>query len=310
MFILLLIYLAIPVGLFLFCWAIRDFIFFLYYDFDVNDIFDFFDNKNIKKYSDGEFFDEFEEENKNIFSSSKNILILLIESDLELLKLISAHLEYSGFKILKAGDGIKGKALALKYSPDLILLDLMLLKVDGLTLCQRLRRDERTSNIPILMLTALGGIKDKVTGYKSGADDYITKPFDFEDLIVRVQGLLRKNNRLKLNYFNQQKVLNYGPLKLDPDEFDMIWFKNRISLSALEYVLLSFLLQSHGQIVSKELILNEMKYWDKNKIYWRDKNINRIKILIMNLRKKLEPDPLKPKYIKTIYGKGYCLLLD
>ena len=119
-----------------------------------------------------------------------------------------------------------------------------------------------------------------------------------------------RNNRLKFNYFNQQKVLNYGPLKLDPEKFDIIWFKNRISLSALEYVLLSFLLQSHDQIVSKESILNEMKYWDKNKIYWRDKNINRIKILIMNLRTKLEPDPLKPKYIKTIYGKGYCLLLD
>ena len=233
------------------------------------------------------------------------ISILLIEDDRDMRDLVARHLEHSGFDVQKAEDGIKGQALALQYAPDLILLDLMLPSVDGLTLCQRLRRDERTTNIPILMITALGGLKDKVTGFNSGADDYITKPFDLEELYVRIKALLRRTSRAKLNSINKKEILNYGPLKLDPDEFDVIWFKNRISLTAPEYVLLSFLLQSHDQIVSKESILSEMNY-----MYSRYNTTNRIKILIMNLRTKLEIDPRKPKYIKTVYRKGYCLLLD
>ena len=102
--------------------------------------------------------------------------ILLIEDDRDMSELVGGHLEHSGFDVQRADDGIKGQALALQYIPDLILLDLMLPNVDGLTLCQRLRRDERTASIPILMLTALGGTKDKVSGFNSGADDYLTKP--------------------------------------------------------------------------------------------------------------------------------------
>ena len=233
------------------------------------------------------------------------ISILLIEDDRDMRDLVSRHLEHSGFDVQKAEDGIKGQALALQYSPDLILLDLMLPSVDGLTLCQRLRRDKRTSNIPILMISALGGLRDKITGFNSGADDYIIKPFDLEELYVRIKALLRRTSRAKLNSINKKEILNYGPLKLDPDEFDVILFKNRISLTAPEYVLLSFLLQSHDQIVSKESILSEMNY-----MYSQYNTTNRIKILIMNLRTKLEIDPRKPKYIKTVYGKGYCLLLD
>ena len=110
--------------------------------------------------------------------------ILLIEDDQDMRDLVSGHLEHSGFDVQRADDGIKGQALALQYTPDLILLDLMLPKVDGLTLCQRLRRDERTAGIPILMLTALGGTKDKVSGFNSGADDYLTKPVSYTHLTL------------------------------------------------------------------------------------------------------------------------------
>ena len=121
------------------------------------------------------------------------ISILLIEDDRDMRDLVARHLEHSGFDVQKAEDGIKGQALALQYSPDLILLDLMLPSVDGLTLCQRLRRDERTSNIPTLMITALGGL-DKLTNFYSGADDYITKPFDLAELHLRIKALLRRTN--------------------------------------------------------------------------------------------------------------------
>ena len=231
------------------------------------------------------------------------ISIHLIEDDRDMRELVAGHLEHSGFDVLKAEDGIKGQALSLQYSPDLILLDLMLPSVDGLTLCQRLRRDERTSNIPILMITALGGLKDKVTGFNSGADDYITKPFDLEELYVRIKALLRRTNRAQLNSSNQQEILNYGPLTLVPERFEAIWFESPVRLTHLEFELLHCLLQRHGQTVSPALILKEV--WG----YEPDDDIETIRVHVRHLRTKLEPDPRKPKYIKTVYGAGYCLEL-
>ncbi len=231
------------------------------------------------------------------------ISILLIEDDRDMRELVAGHLMHSGFDVQKAEDGIKGQALALQYSPDLILLDLMLPSVDGLTLCQRLRRDERTSNIPILMITALGGLKDKVTGFNSGADDYITKPFDLEELHVRIKALLRRTNRAQLNSANQQEILNYGPLTLVPERFEAIWFESPVRLTHLEFELLHCLLQRHGQTVSPALILKEV--WG----YEPDDDIETIRVHVRHLRTKLEPDPRKPTYIKTVYGAGYCLEL-
>tara|TARA_B100001109_G_scaffold252234_1_gene247872 strand:- start:396 stop:1412 length:1017 start_codon:yes stop_codon:yes gene_type:complete len=229
--------------------------------------------------------------------------ILFIEDDRDMRDLVAGHLAHSGFDVQTAEDGIQGQALALKYSPDLILLDLMLPNVDGLTLCQRLRRDERTSNIPTLMITALGGLKDKVTGFSSGADDYITKPFDLEELHVRIKALLRKTNRAQLNSSNQQEILNYGPLTLVPERFEAIWFESPVRLTHLEFELLHCLLQRHGQTVSPALILKEV--WG----YEPDDDIETIRVHIRHLRTKLEPDPRKPIYIKTVYGAGYCINL-
>ena len=230
--------------------------------------------------------------------------ILLIEDDRDMRELVAGHLEHAGFDVQRAEDGIKGQALALQYAPDLILLDLMLPKVDGLTLCQRLRRDERTASIPILMITALGGIKDKVTGFNSGADDYMTKPFDLEELHVRVKALLRRTNRAPLGSSgSHQEILNFGPLTLVPERFEVIWFDTPVRLTHLEFELLHCLLQRHGQTVAPSLILKEV--WG----YEPDDDIETIRVHVRHLRTKLEPDPRKPKFIKTVYGAGYCLEL-
>tara|TARA_Y100001968_G_scaffold84852_1_gene75972 strand:+ start:223 stop:1020 length:798 start_codon:yes stop_codon:yes gene_type:complete len=229
--------------------------------------------------------------------------ILLIEDDQDMRELVAGHLIHTGFDVQRAEDGIKGQALALQYEPDLILLDLMLPKVDGLTLCQRLRRDQRTSNIPILMITALGGTKDKVTGFNSGADDYITKPFDLEELQVRIKALLRRTNRSPVGSSSQQEILSYGPLTLVPERFEAIWFDSPVRLTHLEFELLHCLLQRHGQTVAPSLILKEV--WG----YEPDDDIETIRVHVRHLRTKLEPDPRKPKFIKTVYGAGYCLEL-
>ena len=229
--------------------------------------------------------------------------ILLIEDDQDMRDLVSGHLEHSGFDVQRADDGIKGQALALQYTPDLILLDLMLPKVDGLTLCQRLRRDERTAGIPILMLTALGGTKDKVSGFNSGADDYLTKPFDLEELQVRVKALLRRSDRAPVGSTNHNEILSYGPLTLVPERFEAIWFDQPVRLTHLEFELLHCLLQRHGQTVAPSLILKEV--WG----YEPDDDIETIRVHVRHLRTKLEPDPRKPRFIKTVYGAGYCLEL-
>ena len=229
--------------------------------------------------------------------------ILLIEDDQDMRELVAGHLMHTGFDVQRAEDGIKGQALALQYEPDLILLDLMLPKVDGLTLCQRLRRDERTANIPILMITALGGTKDKVTGFNSGADDYITKPFDLEELQARIKALLRRTNRSPVGAAGQQEILSHGPITLVPERFEAIWFELPVRLTHLEFELLHCLLQRHGQTVAPSLILKEV--WG----YEPDDDIETIRVHVRHLRTKLEPDPRKPKFIKTVYGAGYCLEL-
>ena len=230
--------------------------------------------------------------------------ILLIEDDRDMSELVGGHLEHSGFDVQRADDGIKGQALALQYTPDLILLDLMLPNVDGLTLCQRLRRDERTASIPILMLTALGGTKDKVSGFNSGADDYLTKPFDLEELQARVKALLRRSDRAPIGTSgNHHEILSYGPLTLVPERFEAIWFDHPVRLTHLEFELLHCLLQRHGQTVAPSLILKEV--WG----YEPDDDIETIRVHVRHLRTKLEPDPRKPRFIKTVYGAGYCLEL-
>jgi two-component system response regulator RpaA len=209
----------------------------------------------------------------------------------------------AGYEVNQAEDGIKGQALALQAPPDLIMLDLMLPQVDGFTVCQRLRRDPRTADIPVLMLTALGQIQDKVEGFNAGADDYLTKPFDVEEMLLRVRALLRRTDRIP-QAAKHSEILSQGPLTLIPERFEVIWFGKKIKLTHLEFELLHCLLQRHGQTVAPSAILKEV--WG----YEPDDDIETIRVHIRHLRTKLEPEPRRPRYIKTVYGAGYCLELQ
>ncbi|MCM1982184.1 response regulator transcription factor [Lyngbya confervoides] len=228
--------------------------------------------------------------------------ILVIDDDPAIAELVAINLEMEGYEVTPVIDGIKGQALAVQLVPDLVILDLMLPKVDGFTICQRLRRDERTADIPILMLTALNQTHDKVEGFNAGADDYLTKPFEIEEMLVRVRALLRRTNRIPQSA-RHSEILSYGPLTLVPERFEVLWSESVIKLTRLEFELLHCLLQRHGQTVSPSEILQEVWGYDP------DDDIETIRVHVRHLRTKLEPDPRHPQYIKTVYGAGYCLEL-
>ncbi len=228
--------------------------------------------------------------------------ILVIDDDPAISELVAINLEMAGYDVKQAIDGIQGQALAIQLLPDLIVLDLMLPKVDGFTICQRLRRDQRTSDIPVLMLTALSQIHNKVEGFNAGADDYLTKPFEVEEMLARVRALLRRTDRIP-QAAKHSEILSYGPLTLVPERFEVVWFDRVVKLTHLEFELLHCLLQRHGQTVAPSEILKEVWGYDP------DDDIETIRVHVRHLRTKLEPDTRHPNYIKTVYGAGYCLEL-
>jgi len=228
--------------------------------------------------------------------------ILIIDDDPLIAEIVTVNLEMAGYQVIHANDGVKGQALAIQLVPDMIILDLMLPHVDGFTVCQRLRRDNRTADIPVLMLTAMGQTQDKVEGFNAGADDYLTKPFELEEMLARVRALLRRTDRIP-QAAKHSEILNFGSLTLVPERFEAVWFNQVIKLTHLEFELLHCLLQRHGQTVSPSEILKEV--WG----YEPDDDIETIRVHIRHLRTKLEPDPRRPKFIKTVYGAGYCLEL-
>ncbi|MCP9848529.1 response regulator transcription factor [Cyanobium sp. Morenito 9A2] len=227
--------------------------------------------------------------------------LLLIDDDLDFCERLVAELNGVGFDTRFALDGIQGQALAHQLVPDLILLDLLLPKVDGLTLCMRLKRDPRTTAVPLVILTSLRAISDKVSGFNAGADDYVIKPHDSEELIARLRALLRRSQGEALTSLRGE-VLTYGPLTLVPERLEAIWFEQAIRLTRLELEVLHCLLQRHGQAVSPEEVLSEV--WG----YEADVNgIECLRVQIRHLRGKLEPNPHRPSFLKTMYGVGYCL---
>ena len=204
----------------------------------------------------------------------------------------------SGARTLVAGDGLGALHLVREDRPDLVVLDLMLPGDDGLSLLRRLR--DQGDDLPVVMLTAKGDAVDRIIGLEQGADDYLAKPFDLEELMVRVKALLRRSERAPLSS-KHNEILSYGCLTMVPERFEAIWFDQPVRLTHLEFELLHCLLQRHGQTVAPSLILKEV--WG----YEPDDDIETIRVHIRHLRTKLEPDPRKPRFIKTVYGAGYCL---
>jgi two-component system alkaline phosphatase synthesis response regulator PhoP len=221
-----------------------------------------------------------------------NGLILVVDDEPAIVKQARDYLEKGGFRVLSAGDGKVALALARNERPDLIVLDLNLPGMDGLDVCRALRRE---SDVPIIMLTARVDETDRLIGLELGADDYIVKPFSPRELVARVRALLRRVR----GGLHQPGLIRAGDLEIDLKGRSAARGGEPIHLTRTEFNLLVTLAQHPGQTFTRAQLLDRI-----HGVVWEgyDRSID---AHIKNLRRKLEPDPLEPRYILTCYGVGY-----
>ena len=219
--------------------------------------------------------------------------ILVVEDDLKIADFIRVGLRQAGFAVDHAGDGEEGLNLALAESYDTVVVDLMLPKLDGFSLIERLRG--RKNNTPVLILSAMRTVDDRVKGLQTGGDDYLTKPFAFTELLARVQALIRRATGTV-----EPITLTVKDLSLNLLTREVVRAGERISLQPREFALLEYLMRNAGRAVSKTMILESV--WD----YHFDPQTNVVDVLVSRLRSKIDRDHSE-KRIHTLRGVGYVL---
>jgi DNA-binding response OmpR family regulator len=221
--------------------------------------------------------------------------ILLVDDEDSVQKLLTFPLERDGFRVVQARDGEQALRMFGDERIDLVVLDLMLPKVDGLEVCKRLRAD---SNVPIIMLTARGEELDKVLGLELGADDYITKPFSIREFRSRVRALLRRAG-LPRERAREAETLEAGELRIDPARRTVELAGEPVQLTYVEFELLTALASEPARVFTREMLLRAL--WGDS-AYREPRTID---VHVRHLREKLERDPREPEYIFTVRGVGY-----
>ena len=216
----------------------------------------------------------------------------MVDDEPKIIQLTQDYLENAGFSVISAGDGERALAIIQVEKPDLVVLDLGLPGMDGLDVCRSIRK---TSNLPIIMLTARDEETDKLVGLELGADDYITKPFSPKELVARVRSVLRRSELAQ----DEREVIRVGDVTLDLPRMQVTVGDEEIELTATEFQLLQALASQPGRIFTRSQLLNAV-HGVAIESYERA-----IDAHIKNIRRKLEPVPREPRYIQTIYGVGY-----
>lgn len=219
--------------------------------------------------------------------------ILLIEDDISILRGLKDNLEYEGYAVNTETNGEKGLRLALSKKADLVLLDIMLPGINGYEICRKLKKEQ--PDLPIIIITARGSEMDKVSGLDIGADDYVTKPFSIPELMARIRAVLR---RTSADIVITDEYC-FGNIKLDFKKFKAFRSNQEIKLSSKEFAIMEYFIRHEGEAVHRHDLLNEV--WG----YETLPNTRTIDNLILDLRKKLEENPSKPRYIESVRDIGY-----
>ena len=230
---------------------------------------------------------------------SKN-KILVIDDDTSINELIKVNLELMGYEVFQAYNGTDGFAVAKQELPDVIVLDVMMPEVDGYTVAQRIRQNDSTKDIPILMLTALSQLDDKVKGFDLGVDDYLVKPFEMEELKVRVRALLKRVDKIP-EFLKTKELLTFKEVTIIPESYTVKINDKTAKLTPIEFEIFYNLFQNHGNMVSSKKLLKDVWGYDP------DDDIETIRVHIRHLRTKINKIADGKNYIETIYGGGYKL---
>ena len=234
-------------------------------------------------------------------SQSTRHRILVVDDDRDIVRLVRAYLEQAGFQVQTAHDGETALHVLRSDRPDLVVLDLMLPDRDGWDITRLVRTDSALANTPIIMLTARVDDSDKILGLELGADDYVTKPFNPREVVARVRSVLRRAQS-NATSGQQRRVLQLANLIMDLDRHEVMMDGQPVELTATEFDLLATLLENPGYALTRqELIEKGLGYEYEGLERTLDSHVK-------NLRKKIEPDPKQPTYIRTVYGVGYRLV--
>jgi two-component system, OmpR family, alkaline phosphatase synthesis response regulator PhoP len=224
--------------------------------------------------------------------------VLVVEDEANIRELVCLHLGLEHLDCIQAAAGDAGLKLARERRFDLVILDLMLPGLDGVTVCRAIRKDSRNADVPILMLTARREESDKVVGLDSGADDYLTKPFGIRELMARVRALLRRG-RATSPAGDGTRPIVYKHIEVDPSRRRVLLEGRDVELTTNEFSLLYVLLSNAGIVFSREALLHRV---------WKDEafvTVRSVDTLVKRLRKKVEQDPAEPSVILTVWGAGY-----
>jgi two-component system alkaline phosphatase synthesis response regulator PhoP len=223
-------------------------------------------------------------------------IILIVEDEADIANLVKYQLEKEGLTARTVPDGKQALDLIVRDHPDLIILDLMLPGADGLEVCRRLRANNATQGIPIIMLTAKAEEVDRVLGLEMGADDYVAKPFSPRELVARVKAVLR---RTATPLAPSESPVSLGTLRLDPVRHEATKADRSIDLSAMEFRLLEFFLRHRGRVFTRTQLLDQV--WGQDRFV----EPRTVDVHIRRLREKVEDDPRRPSLILTVRGMGY-----
>ncbi len=230
---------------------------------------------------------------------AKKTTILAADDDPQLLRLITRNLQLEGYDVLAASDGQQALELIENNAPDLVLLDVMMPRMDGFTVCYRVRE---FSSVPIIIITARGQDQDKVRGLDLGADDYLTKPFSVDELLARVRAVIRRSQFTAREYTQGLRATTAtGSLVIDYSQHIVTLHGREIALTPTEYRIIAYLAQNVGRVVTQDLLLEHV--WGQE--YLGESHM--LQVNINRLRRKLEIDATQPNYILTKVGVGYSL---